>query len=59
MGLPHLAVAVSSVRDSMCAGDPGPEQGQWDGTSPFHVSSGAYREMGALPTSWPRADSLG
>lgn len=27
MGLPHLAVAVSSVSDSMCA----PVQGQWNG----------------------------
>lgn len=49
VGLPHLAVAVSSVSDSMCA----PVQGQWGGASPFGVSLGSYREMGSSASSVP------
>lgn len=53
VGLPHLAVAVSSVSESMCACDRGPVQGQWDVTNPLGVSLGAHREMGSSANSMP------
>lgn len=59
MGLPHLAVAVSSVSESVSACDPGPVQGQWDVTNPLGVSLGTYREMGSSANSMPPSTQPG